>query len=385
MKTVQISDLKPDMITAEDIITANDQLLFPAGTILTKQNISRIRFYNIELIKIENFTTKDSSDSKKSEPVENTPATKSVSEHVPSGPKAGSAQNPTLSQKIQFSPAFHQYQMDYATAVTSVTGILENFVSTDSHIDEQLLLAETGRLFDSTSSSLHLFDMLHNMRQLTDSIFAHSLNVALIARTLGKWLKFSPDDIECLALCGLFHDIGKIMLPKELLNKKERLTDEEFAQIRRHPLLGFDRLKAEEINPHIKKAALMHHERSDGSGYPHNLVGREIHPFAQIIAIADVYDAMTSSRVYRSPLCPFEVISSFEREGLHKYNTQYILTFLEHIANTYQSNRIILNDGRSGTIIMLNKSSLSKPIIQLDNQDFIDLTDTPGLFIKSVL
>ena len=92
-----------------------------------------------------------------------------------------------------------------------------------------------------------------------------------------------------------------------------------------------------------------------------------------IISIADVYDAMTSARKYRTPLCPFEVIAEFEKDGLSKYKPQYILTFLEHIANAYQNNRILLNDGRSANIILLNSNHLSSPMIQLDDGTCLDL------------
>ena len=100
----------------------------------------------------------------------------------------------------------------------------------------------------------------------------------------------------------------------------------------------------------------MHHERCDGSGYPTGLTEDYIDNFAMIVAIADVYDAMTAARSYRSPLCPFEVISKFEEDGFQKYHTKYILVFLKQIASTYQSNRVILSDGRGCTIVMLRAS-----------------------------
>jgi HD-GYP domain-containing protein (c-di-GMP phosphodiesterase class II) len=129
----------------------------------------------------------------------------------------------------------------------------------------------------------------------------------------------------------------------------------------------------------------MHHERCDGSGYPQNLKGDAIEDFAEIIAIADVYDAMTAARSYRAPMCPFQVIAAFEKDGLGKYNTKFILTFLERIASTYQSNRVLLNDGRGGDIVMLNRRYLSKPIVQLDDGSCIDLSTTPELHIQSLL
>ena len=224
------------------------------------------------------------------------------------------------------------------------------------------------------------------MRSVDDSIYAHSLNVALITGMLGKWLKMSKEDFDLLILAALLHDIGKAKIPPEILNKPGKYTDEEFALVRKHPTLGYEiLLQYPQLDNRVKNAALMHHERCDGSGYPQNLKGTEIDDFAQIIAIADVYDAMTAARSYRAPLCPFQVIAAFEKDGLAKYNPKFILTFLEHIASTYQQNRVLLSDGRGANIIMLNKQSLSRPIVQLGDGSCLDLSRTPEITIQSLL
>ena len=203
---------------------------------------------------------------------------------------------------------------------------------------------------------------------------------------LGNWLGFSEDAQNTLTLCGLLHDIGKSRIPASIIGKPGRLTSEEFEQIKRHPLLGYELLKNQPLDPHIKNAALMHHERCDGSGYPTGLTEDYIDNFAMIVAIADVYDAMTAARSYRSPLCPFEVISKFEEDGFQKYHTKYILVFLKQIASTYQSNRVILSDGRGCTIVMLNQNALSRPIVQFDDKSCLDLsTASRDLYIKAVL
>lgn len=103
-----------------------------------------------------------------------------------------------------------------------------------------------------------------------------------------------------------------------------------------------------------------------------------------VIAIADVYDAMTAARKYRAPLCPFQVIREFERDGFHKYKTQFLLTFLQRIATTYQNNRVILNDGRAAKIILLNQTALSEPLVQLNDGSCIDLAASP-LYIQSIV
>ena len=130
-----------------------------------------------------------------------------------------------------------------------------------------------------------------------------------------------------------------------------------------------------------------HHERCDGSGYPNKLSGDSIDDFTLVIAAADVYDAMTSARAHRDPLCSFQVINKFEKDGLNKYHTKYVLTFLEHMANTYNNSRIMLNTAKTGRVVYINKSDLSRPVIQLDSGDIINLSDNKhkDLYIKSIL
>jgi putative nucleotidyltransferase with HDIG domain len=252
-------------------------------------------------------------------------------------------------------------------------------------IEPDTLLENVAQLFRARNTITELFDMLNNMRTVDDSVYAHNLNVALISRMIGRWLHLDAGDLNTLTLAGLLHDIGKAMIPEEILNKPGSLTDEEFELIKSHTRLGYDVLKYQDIDLRIKNAALMHHERSDGSGYPSHLTDEDIDDFAKIIAIADVYDAMTAARSYRAPLCAFQVISNFERDGYQKYHTKYLLTFLKRIATTYQSNRVVLSDGRGCKIVMLNQNDLSRPIVQFDDKSCLDLSTNRDLFITAII
>ena len=206
------------------------------------------------------------------------------------------------------------------------------------------------------------------MHSSDDSVYVHSLNVSLICRQIGKWIKADDATLDMLTLAGLLHDIGKLKIPTELLNKPGKYTDEEFAQVRLHTQYGYELLKPLPLDAHIKLAALSHHERCDGTGYPNGLTTNDIDPYARVVAIADVYDAMTTARSYRAPLCAFQV-----------------LAFLNRIAGTYQNHRILLSDGRSANIVMLNDKQLSRPIVQLDDGSCIDLSTAGDLHIQAVL
>ena len=117
----------------------------------------------------------------------------------------------------------------------------------------------------------------------------------------------------------------------------------------------------------------MHHEKCDGSGYPYGLAKDEIDKFAKIVTIADIFDAMTSERVYRKAMCPFSVIKSFEDEGIQKYEIKYILTFLENVANSYLNHRVTLTNGMEGDVIFINRDNYSRPVIRTTSDEIIDL------------
>ncbi|MCM1106049.1 MAG: HD domain-containing protein [Blautia sp.] len=367
-------ELEIGMITAEPALTPLGQLLAPEGTEITRQLINQMKLYRVESVAVEGEAPADPD---APEPVKQEPV-KAQRTHA--------QESKTHFQKVAASSEFRDFQVTYFRAIDQMKISFMGLIKLQKPIDTSGLLVSVSDLFLSRNTIAELFDMIYNMRAVKDAVYAHSLNVALISRMIGRWLKFETHDLDVLTLAGLLHDIGKLKIPEEILEKPDSLTDEEFAMIRQHPTLGYQVLKNQDLDSRIKKAALMHHERCDGSGYPSALTLDFIDNYAMIVAIADVYDAMTTARSYRAPLCPFEVISNFEKDGYQKYEPHYILTFLKQIATTYQSNRVMLSDGRGCNIVMLNQRALSRPIVQFDDNTCLDLSSADKeLYIKALL
>lgn len=417
MKNLPIRDLVPGMIVAEAIYTNRGQLVMEEETVLTAELISRLSFYSIYNVTIKDaeVTQEDVASSAENENTEaaNTPSANSTSEErdtaqaaaahtspeqetialqtalnqkLQSGALNSLSSNAFYSQKVKSQPEFLEFQVTYNKEINSIKEIFNSVIKTpEAPLDFHQILDDFTELIASCRTTVALFDKLHNMRQDEDSVYAHCLNVALISRMMGKWLKLDSKERDVLTLCGLFHDIGKISIPDEILNKPDKYTDEEFALIQQHPLFSYKLLKHQPIDERIKKAALQHHERWDGSGYPQKIEGDAIDDFAAIVAIADVYDATTAARSYRPPLCPFQAISMFEKDGLSKYHPKYILTFLNRIATTYQHNRILLNNGQSANIVMINSKHLTRPMIQMNDGSVIDMLDNPDLEITKII
>lgn len=360
MQIIKTSQLKEGMITAEEVKTKKGLTVVGKNVRLTSISIAHIAFYDIEQVHIqEQDLPKETAEERSTEP--------------------------TYSQRVMASPQFKEFQTAYADAVNQLKETVAAILSENRCPDPESLCLITKPLCSIAQTSIEIFDYLHNMRAIADSIYAHSINVALIAYILGRWLKLKEADLNLLTAAGLLHDIGKTKIPAEILEKPGRYTDEEFDLVQKHPVFGYEiLLSCESLDPRILYAASMHHERCDGSGYPNRLKFHDIDDFAQMIAIADVYDAMTAARPYRAPLCPFQVIADFEIAGLQKYNPKYILIFLERIAYTYQNNRVLLTDGRSANIVMLNKQFLSRPIVEV-SEGILDLSKVPDIRIQALL
>lgn len=289
-----------------------------------------------------------------------------------------------MSQRIRESEEYKRYIKKYASGLRDFKMEINDIVDKNKKINPSILLEISKSIYDEGGSSYHIFDMLHNLNAYDDSTYAHSLNVSLICSVFADWLHYSEADKNALILAGVLHDIGKLKIPDSIIKKPTRLTDKEFEIVKSHPALGYKIVKDQISDPRIKAAVLMHHEKSDGSGYPAHLPGSKLPDFSKIVTIADVYDAMTSNRVYRGALCPFEVIRMFEKEGFEKYDPKFILTFLSNVGQTYLNNSVELSDGRIGKIVLINQNYLSKPTVIVDDA-YIDLSRTPGLNIVNIL
>ncbi len=382
MAKLEVKKLKPGMVVEKAIVTKRGQTIAKVGTELDSKLIARLSFYKIEEVVVEDGFNDEPAKPLELEDV--LPPKKEEPKEEPKKEPSKIRESMSYTSRLQSNQEFQDFQLSYSENMAALEETFDTIIFGDGNISEETLIKNAESLFAS-KTSIQMFDLLHCMKSIDDSVYAHSINVALISRAIGKWLKMSREQLNELTIAGLLHDIGKAEIPSEILNKTGKLTDEEFELIKSHALKGSKLLKKAGFNSDIQFAALQHHERSDGSGYPRGLEADEISDFASIIAIADVYDAMTSARSYRTPKCAFQVIAAFEEDGLKKYNTKYILTFLERIANAYQNSMVMLSDGRSGKIVYINKSRLSRPIVQVDDNEMVDLSRETDISITSIL
>ena len=219
-------------------------------------------------------------------------------------------------------------------------------------------------------------DILTQMRLLKkrdDYTFNHSLGVSTLAASMGKWLDYSDREIEDLAIAGLFHDIGKLKIPEEIINKPGDLTEEEFETVKMHSTYSADLLRSTgDFNDDVIQGVLQHHEKMDGSGYPDGIEGDKIHRYAKIIGICDIYHAITSRRVYRDRENPLKVADHIRMEGFTKLDPYMTGVFLKNISKCYVGNKVVLSTGEIGEIIYIYPQDDTKPIVKVGDK-FVDI------------
>ncbi len=290
----------------------------------------------------------------------------------------------TYFDKLQATPEFQKFSVEYNNTISNVKSNLNDIVSRNKEINTDELISDTASILTGSRTNLQVFDMLHSLRKNDDLTYVHCINVALIATIIARWINLPAEDIKVLTVAAILHDIGKLMIPENILLKPGKLTDEEFNTIKTHVNLGFNLLKEQQIDSRIKEACLLHHEKCDGSGYPFNLKGDKIPLLTKIITIADVYDAMTAARVYRGSMCPFDVIKIMEDDAFSKYDPNILIPFLNNVVSSYLHTNVRLSDGRIGEVVLINSNRLSRPSIMCEGE-FIDLSKRPDLTIKAIL
>lgn len=290
----------------------------------------------------------------------------------------------THAEKVRQSETFKKVEARFHESTEKLSYQLTDIATKSKEVNIDSLFESANEIMAGETNTYHLMDILSNIRYFDDSTFAHSMNVALLANIAGRWFHMNEQDMKLLTVAGMLHDIGKVLIPPEIIKKPGALTPEEFEVVKKHPIRGYQLLKQKNVDERICRAALSHHEKCDGSGYPFNLNRYQISDIAKIITIIDIYEAMTANRCYRSGLCPFDVIKMLEDEGPIKYEAKYLIPFLQGISDTYLHNTVMLNDGRKGEIIMTNKHQVSRPSI-MSGTDYIDLTFHPELKIVAVL
>ncbi|MCE5285383.1 MAG: HD-GYP domain-containing protein [Pelosinus sp.] len=238
-----------------------------------------------------------------------------------------------------------------------------------------------------------LSQQFKKLRSFDKRVYEHSMNVALLAYIIGKRLGIEPSSLKELTLGALLHDFGKLSIALTILNKPGQLTSDEYEIIKSHPALGVKALAMVNLSKAVTDGIAKHHERWNGSGYPNSLCGEEIPLNAQIIAVADVFDAITADRPYRPGLPPYHALEMLVRGMNSDFSPEIVQAFAKMLKLYPQNSWVTLNTGEVGTVTAVNMEYPTRPTVRLlfdkygepvQGTNEIDLCEDKERFVCSI-
>lgn len=363
-RPVEVKYLQEGMILAETIYDVDGKALFNEGLKLNETRIERIRVLDKSLVLIEERT-------------EVTPKPASLASKSLFEEKAAQRKSAILNET-----------RDDASRI--VKDLLDDVL--DGHsIKADKIKKIVERIIDVILTDDKIVLNLSNLSAIDEYLLSHSVNVCVLSLVTGIFSGLTQQKLMQLGTGALIHDIGKMLIPSEVYNKPEKLTQQEYIEMQSHTIYGHkilrETLKLENDTANI---ALWHHERMDGKGYPHQLTKHEIPIFAKIVAVADVFDAITSDRVYCEKVTYYKGVEYLIEQADSQFDSDIVKKFITMIGYYPIGLFVKLNTGDVGQIMTKNKLC---PIVRvtmdstgsrLSNYYEIDLYKNPGISIIDI-
>jgi HD-GYP domain-containing protein (c-di-GMP phosphodiesterase class II) len=280
----------------------------------------------------------------------------------------------------------------------TVKGIKDVFIhceknSPDVKPDMNSIKLQIENIVDQIFSNKHLMVNMIDMKVFDDYTYYHSVNVAVLSIVLGVALDMDRSELCNLGFAGLLHDIGKIFINKDILNKQGKLTSEEFEEIKTHSLLGCNHIKKGFGVPGSAYMGILdHHEKYEGGGYPNNLKGENISFYGRIISVADVYDALTSDRPYRKAMLPSDAMEYIMGSTMTLFDPKVVSVFVKKIAPYPIGTCVKLSTGCTGIVVENYEDLCMRPRVRIfmgqNDEDItpyeLELADNQSLNITVV-
>ena len=352
MRLVNIRYVEEGSILARPVINSSGTVLLRAGVYLTASYIERLKTLGYDVLFIQDDRLDD------------------VEVHI-----AITAQTREVAYK----------------SIELISKYIERDSKNSLPIDN-IRMTVTQMINDLLSSA----DILGNLTEIQgydDYTFHHSVNTTIISLILGMASGYSEQKLIELGMGVLMHDIGKIKIPGEILNKKTPLTGAEFEEIKQHTTYGFDILrKNNDLSLLSAHVAFQHQEKWDGSGYPRGLKGSGIHEYGRLAAVADVYEALTSKRVYRKAIEPNEAYEYIVSQANTHFDPQILEVFKKNIAVYPSGSGVLLSNGQRGNVIKQNLAFPNRPFVRMfyENEKMLtvpidyNLAEYPSIMIVAV-
>jgi len=335
MRYVPINRLRKGMLCGRRLQGNNDTLLLNRGAIIQDSYIKKIKSLGFSGIYIDDNLSTD---------IE-------VSEIIPDNLRHKSVK--TLK--------------DLFNNIGKPTNILTSKLDTFSSLINDML--------ENIMSNKNIMINMQDLKIFDDYTYFHSVNVGVLSMLVGVSMKLNRKQLHQLGLASMLHDIGKVFIPLDILNKPGKLTDDEFIIMKSHSIKGFEHFNSKNIIPAAANLGILdHHERYDGTGYPYQKENDETSLYGKIIAIADVFDALTSDRPYRKALSPSDATEYIMGGCNSQFNDDIVKLFLQRIAPYAQGTTIVLSNGWIGIVALNYFDSGLRPLIKVISKGHEEIT-----------
>lgn len=325
--------IRPGMILAKDIEYYNSDnttsTLLYKGEVLNQVYINRILYHNIPGVYIESIPSKE----------------------------------------ISFQPYLTKRLED--KSLSEIEGVFSKLKKQENKLDSASLKQISDIVYELTAEILPKKGLAHNIMEFKnydDYTYQHCLNVAILNISTGVTLGLDENELHELGICGILHDIGKMFIPLDIINKPGKLTSEEFEIIKTHPMHAINQLR-NLVSPDVLMGIESHHEKINGSGYPHGKTGESIPLFGKISAVCDVYDALTSDRSYRKTCFPNEVIEYMMGAAGTLFDYDILKAFLRSIVAYPVGTYVKLSNNIIGVVVKNYSENIMRPIVRIINED----------------
>ncbi len=348
MRAVSVEDLKPGMILARTIVNPDMVVVLSEDTLLTKAHITRLTFLNIPVVYI-----KDEYE---------------------------------LNQNYQAVSAIFNRSNAFVKDYEGVISVAEDiFRETDKngHVPLQKTQQVVKDNIMPLTKNSGVIDYLYELNHLAANVYNHSLRVSVLSGVIAKWMRCSRKETREIILAGFLHDIGKTKFEQRLLDKDiENLQGADYEAYIQHTVDGHHMLNNEPgLSEGVKLTALQHHERMDGTGFPFGSSGDDIHKYARIVMVADIYDNITTEKEGKVKQTPFSAIAYLTQNMFSTLDPEVCVPMLTRIKDAFLGSRVILNNGQKGTIAAYPNDYAAHPVIEITPKELINLNDHPELTI----
>lgn len=355
---VYISELTSGKVAAEDIFANTKYSILQKNTKLNQEHLHVLKAFNIPRILI----FKDDE-----VPVYSEESGKEVIIDVPV-PTATPFDRHYEEAVSYLKKEFQNWQAGAKIDITKIRAVMIPLI--------EMVLKDRSHIFDLSSYS-----------NPKDYLYHHCVATGLISSIIVQKLGYDRGTTIQMALAGMLADCGMSKIPARIREKDTALSEQEFMEIRKHPSYSYQMVKdLPAVKSDMKRAIYHHHERLDGSGYPEGKRDAKILFYSQVIAVSDVFNAMTSERLYRAKQSPFRVIEMIKEEEFGKFDIQVVQALIDIVANLPIGTKVELSNMEHAEVMFINRYALTRPLVKLySTGEIIDLAAIRHLYISRIL